>query len=35
MKWHKIKKGVVLTPEQQEYIVDVIMSWIREELKND
>ncbi len=35
MKWHKIKKGVVLTPEQQEYIVDVIMSWIMEELKND
>lgn len=35
MKWHKIKKGVVLTPEQQEYIVDVIISWIREELKND
>lgn len=34
-KWHKIKKGVELTPEQQDYIKDVIMSWIREELKND
>ena len=27
-KWHHIRKGVQLTPEEQEYVVDVIVSWI-------
>jgi hypothetical protein len=27
-KWHKFETGVELTQEQQNYIVDVIMSWI-------
>ena len=27
-KWHHIPKGVPLTSSQQEYIVNVIMSWI-------
>ena len=34
-KWHKIPKGRPLTPHQQDYIVAVIMSWIKEEMKND
>ncbi|MCF0145835.1 MAG: DUF4186 domain-containing protein [Eubacterium sp.] len=28
-KWHRIPKGRELTAEQQRYIVDVIMTWIR------
>ena len=32
-KWHKIPKGKELTPSQQEYIVSVIMEWIRHQLK--
>ena len=28
-KWHKFKKGVELTPEQQNYLVEVIMEWIK------
>ena len=32
-KWHKIPKGKELTPSQQEYIVSVIMEWIRQQLK--
>lgn len=28
-KWHKVPKGRVLTVEEQEYIVDVIMEWIK------
>lgn len=28
-KWHKIKKGKELTKEEQEYIVSVIMAWIK------
>ena len=31
-KWHKIPKGKELTPSQQEYIVSVIMEWIRHQL---
>ena len=27
-KWHGIPKGRELTPEQQEYIVNVLMKWI-------
>ena len=28
-KWHGIPKNIELTKKQQEYIVDIIMSWIK------
>ena len=28
-KWHKIPKGIVLTEQEQEYVVNVIMEWIK------
>ena len=28
-KWHKIPKGRVLTEQEQEYVVNVIMEWIK------
>ncbi len=31
-KWHKIKKGKDLSPIQQEYLVEVIMLWIRRQM---
>ena len=31
-KWHKIQPGKELNEAQQEYLVDVIMTWIRNEL---
>ena len=31
-KWHKIQLGRELNEAQQEYLVDVIMTWIRNEL---
>ena len=31
-KWHKIQPGKELNAAQQEYLVDVIMTWIRNEL---
>ena len=33
-KWHKIQPGKELTELQQEYLVDVIMTWIERELSN-
>ena len=30
-KWYKIPKGRELTPEEIDYIVDVIMAWINKE----
>lgn len=27
-KWHQIPKGVELSGEQQDYVVDVILSWL-------
>ena len=30
-KWHKIKKGIELTPNQINYIVELIMEWIKRE----
>ena len=33
-KWHKIPKGINLSEEQKEYIVNVIMTWISRELKD-
>jgi len=32
-KWHNIPKNVELNDEQIKYIVDVIMKWIKNELK--
>ena len=32
-KWHKIQPGRELSQVQQEYLVDVIMTWIENELK--
>ena len=31
-KWHHIKKNHELTTDEKEYIVDVIMTWIKGEL---
>ena len=33
-KWHKIKKDKELTIEEQKYIVEVIMHWIKEKYNN-
>jgi len=30
-KWHHIARGTLLTKEQQEYLVDIIMKWIKKE----
>lgn len=32
-KWHKIRAGKELTPRQKEYIVHVIMLWIKGEME--
>lgn len=32
-KWHKIQPGKELSQVQQEYLVDVIMTWIQRELE--
>ncbi|MCD8300230.1 MAG: ATP-dependent RecD-like DNA helicase, partial [Clostridiales bacterium] len=32
-KWHHIPQGKKLTPEQQEYVVNVIMEWIERQMK--
>ena len=32
-KWHNIPKGVELTTSQQNYIVDIIMEWIRRQME--
>ena len=34
-KWHKIRKGIELNEEQKDYIINVIMSWIDREMKNN
>ena len=31
-KWHKFPQGTKLTAEQQEYIVQLIMTWIKKQL---
>ncbi len=31
-KWHHIPKGRVLTPDEQSYIVEVIMCWISRQM---
>lgn len=32
-KWHKFSNGVQLTSEQQEYLVNVIMEWIKRQVR--
>lgn len=32
-KWHKMRPGRQLSKVQQDYLVDVIMTWIRKELE--
>ncbi|MCD7863700.1 MAG: ATP-dependent RecD-like DNA helicase [Lachnospiraceae bacterium] len=32
-KWHRIPKGSELTAEQQEYVVNVLMEWIRRQMQ--
>ncbi len=32
LKWHGFAKGKLLTPEQQKYIVGLIMEWIKRQL---
>ncbi len=34
-KWHKISSGRSLTLQEQDYIVDVIMTWIENEYQNE
>lgn len=34
-KWHKIKEGVELSGVQQDYLVDVIMTWIKREMEKN
>ena len=31
-KWHKFPKNTLLTASQQEYIVNIIMEWIKRQL---
>ena len=33
-KWHKFPKGIQLTEEQQEYLVNIIMEWIKYQMLN-
>lgn len=32
-KWHKFPKNVQLSQEQQDYLVDLIMEWIKRQVK--
>ena len=32
-KWHKIKRGTELTQAQQQYLVSIIMEWIKRQMK--
>ncbi len=34
-KWHKIQPGKELSQIQQDYLVDVIMTWIEKELESN
>ena len=33
-KWHKIEKGRLLSQTEVDYVVDIIMTWINNEIKN-
>ncbi|HAE88645.1 MAG TPA: DUF4186 domain-containing protein, partial [Clostridiales bacterium] len=32
-KWYRVPKGVPLSPEEQQKIVNLLMAWIEKELK--
>ena len=32
-KWHRIPRGRELSRQEQEYVVDVLMEWIRQEME--
>ena len=34
-KWHKMQPGKELSQVQQEYLVDLIMTWIQKEMENE
>lgn len=34
-KWHKFPKGVELSVKQQEYLVNLIMEWLRRQTEQD
>ena len=34
-KWHGIAEGAALSESEQEYLVDVIMEWIRRQMESD
>ena len=34
-KWYKIPKGIELTDSEVNYIVSIIICWIKEEMKNE
>ncbi len=34
-KWHNIPKGTPLTETQQQYVVDVVMQWIKRQMQQD
>ncbi len=34
-KWHKFPKDVPLTQEQQEYLVEIIMEWLRRQVEKE
>ena len=34
-KWHGIAEGAALSKSEQEYLVDVIMEWIRRQMESD
>lgn len=34
-KWHRIPAGSQLTQDQQDYVVDVIMAWIKRQIKDE
>ena len=34
-KWHKLNKNAELTNDEKEYLVNVIMKWIENEMKNN
>ena len=34
-KWHKMQPGKELSQVQQDYLVDVIMTWIQKEMENE
>lgn len=31
-KWHKFPKGIALSTQQQEYLVNIIMEWIKRQI---